>query len=395
VSYLQSTINNQQSTDELVKFLAAFNNLCLNTIIPLGAQIHFVHNDAHLDNLQYNPTTGDMKLIDYGRVRLNWALFQSQSNNVQNIQIGCNLAELALVYRTTLDLYMRNVLLKRATYFVAAHPQSCFFDISTIAMNILKDTPHILKSVGITYEPIDDDFLIVDKPEKLLMILANYMYYDPLYFIILGLYWYVNYVCLLRIKYMPYQYYKNATSDKVEIDITLLNQHVVIAPAWQYLSVVTKEDLNYAPITLTKIAQAVQSSRGGKSRGGTLAALSQRSLYPTTIGQKMIERRSALLSAKPRMSEKQKQLIPGTYNALDNSYQDLIIAHKEAKTKNPNVNNLPYPPGYIEAKRSHHGWNLDETYTSTPMNDEDVVKMNKYLEMLKPNPTPTQTQSRL
>ena len=52
----------------LTDLIFAFQSFFMNTIVPLGVSYGIVHNDLHLGNLFFEPTTKTIKMIDYGRM---------------------------------------------------------------------------------------------------------------------------------------------------------------------------------------------------------------------------------------------------------------------------------------------------------------------------------------
>jgi len=52
----------------LTDLIFAFQSFFMNTIVTLGVSYGVVHNDLHLGNLFFEPTTKTIKMIDYGRM---------------------------------------------------------------------------------------------------------------------------------------------------------------------------------------------------------------------------------------------------------------------------------------------------------------------------------------
>ena len=127
---------NDTDANKVITFLKMFEEFCTN-MLKLGAETGFVHNDAHLGNVFYAPND-NIILIDYGRVKFSkhiWEIFHKAPTTRSLLDYYC-----ALSFHVWEPFIDNNLAKFQKTKYVDAYMYSFYFDIATMAMNILRDS---------------------------------------------------------------------------------------------------------------------------------------------------------------------------------------------------------------------------------------------------------------
>ena len=152
------------NADRISKFLRDFHYFCFNTI-KMSRDNGFVHNDAHLGNIFYNksiqapqtfipdqnpvPATAPIVMIDYGRVRfLPGFLAALDSVSQYHTQLE------SICAKSFEQVKFWNTFKNPSHKWVEESQYSFFFDIATMSMNILRNSPEIQKRVCILMEEV-------------------------------------------------------------------------------------------------------------------------------------------------------------------------------------------------------------------------------------------------